>query len=260
MNPADLRPQVEAMVRALGAGDYASAVVEMDRIRASLPSQSLTVEDELRMAEAVLARAYATGKAHEVKAARALFEEVSRRAEAERDKRPKAVRVIEAPADPERADALAKLRASAQVKGGRLAPAWSQVAAETGIPRTTLQRWWAAAEAQPEGEVIERAATVVQGEVEQSMREWIRGPMMRWRKMVDAVTSDKTVASVQALAADDPEAAARTVVLVSKILESAPVIARLGDDEGPRGGTTLLDRVRAQLESMSDGRALLAAK
>lgn len=160
----------------------------------------------------------------------------------------------------ERSDALAKLRASAQVKGGRLAPAWSQVAAETGIPRTTLQRWWAAAEAQPDGEVIERAAMVVQAEAEESMRGWLRPALRGWRRMVTRVTSDRMLAQIDRLADEDPEAAARTVGMIGKILEAAPVIARLGDDEGPRGGTALLDRVRAQLESMSDGRALLAAK
>lgn len=157
----------------------------------------------------------------------------------------------------ERCDALAKLRASAQVKDGRLAPAWSQVAAETGIPRTTLQRWWAAAEAQPDGEVIERAATVVQAEAEEAMGRWIRPRLKGWRRMVEHVTSDKMQAEVETLVKSDPEAATRIVVMVGKILEAAPVIARLGDDGAPRGGTGRLDEVRQRLMERSTGRALL---
>lgn len=160
----------------------------------------------------------------------------------------------------ERADALAKLRASAQNKGGRLAPAWSQVAAETGIPRTTLQRWWAAAEAQPDGEVVERAAMVVQAEAEETMRDWLRPALKGFRKMVSRVTSDEMVAEVETLVKSDPEAATRIVVMVGKILEAAPVIARLGDDGAPRGGTGRLDEVRQRLMERSAGRALLAAK
>lgn len=164
--------------------------------------------------------------------------------------------------DDRRAEALGALRASATERNGKLVPAWSAVARDLGIPRATLVRWWQTSHfaAPVEGELVEQAATVVQSEVQQSMREWIRGPMMRWRQMVDIVTSEKAIARLDKMHDSDPESAARTLVMVTKVLESAPVIARLGDDEGPKGGTALLDRVRAQLESMSDGRALLAAK
>jgi len=156
--------------------------------------------------------------------------------------------------DERRLQALAMLRASA---AGGTAPAWSQVSRETGVHRQQLVRWWEAAQQQPEGELVERAADKVGREVEQTMREWV-GPRLRgWRKMVEALTSDEAVAGVVSLIREDPEAGARTVVLVGKVLEAAPTIARLGDDGAPKGGTGRLDEVRRLLEGHADGRALL---
>ena len=75
--------------------------------------------------------------------------------------------------------------------------------------------------------------------------------------MVEAVTDEKAVESLRKLARTDLEAASRTVMLVGKILEAAPTIARLGDDGAPKGGTGRLDEVRRLLEGHADGRALL---
>ncbi len=155
----------------------------------------------------------------------------------------------------ERLSALAMLRASA---AGGSTPAWTQVSRETGIHRTQLRRWWEAAQSQPEGELVERAADKVAGEVEKTMRQWIAPCQRGWREMVEAVTDEKAVESLRKLARTDLEAASRTVMLVGKILEAAPVIARLGDDGAPKGGTGRLDEVRRLLEGHADGRALLA--
>jgi len=159
--------------------------------------------------------------------------------------------------DERRTEALANLRASATVSGGRLVPAMSQVSRAMGIPRTTLQRWWAESDGRVEGELVDRASAVVAAEVEQTMRQWVAPCLRNWRRMVEALTSDATVTAVERMAAKDPEGAARTVVLVGKVLEAAPTIARLGDDGAPQGGTGRLDEVRRLLEGHADGRALL---
>ena len=157
--------------------------------------------------------------------------------------------------DERRLQAIAMLRASAE---GGTAPAWTQVSNGTGIHRTQLRRWWEAAQQQPEGELVERAADKVGRDVEKTMRQWVAPCLRNWRRMVEALTSDATVTAVERMAAKDPEGAARTVVLVGKVLEAAPVIARLGDDGAPKGGTGRLDEVRRLLEGHADGRALLA--
>ena len=136
MKPADLRSQVEAFVRTLGSADYAAAHMELERLRQAMPGAVVTLDDEARLADAVVARAYASGKPADVKAALALREEVVQRL----SDRPEPAEPS-APSSPKQR-ALEALHASSLANGG--VPSWAQVSRDTNIHRTQLRRWWVA--------------------------------------------------------------------------------------------------------------------
>jgi len=248
----ELQPAVDALVRALTAKDFDAAAEHLEALRAAMPGAELGPEDELRLAEGALRRAYATGRASEVRAAMELRDDVRRR--------------LGVTAQPltelqqRRVRAIAALRASARLgDDGELVPAYSQVARQLGEERTQLRRWWAekhAGVAPMEGEVIEDAAHRLRAEAEQSIRAWVKGPMERWRRMVEVVTSEDAVRYVEDLARRDFEAAARSVALIGKVLEAVPVVHRIGEDATDPGGTSRLEEVRRRLERTQTGRML----
>lgn len=83
MKPEDVKAKVEALVRSIGKRDFPKAQAEMARLRAALPGgESLSAEDELRLADALLARAYDVGKPADVRAAKALRAEAAAKVEA----------------------------------------------------------------------------------------------------------------------------------------------------------------------------------